>query len=98
MAVIPADAEDVFVEATTNGEQHCACVLHGRIVGYRLRDAAGRLVIERAVKDGVRHGRERHWGSDGHLEFETTYVNGLEHGLGPAVVAGKWPILNAMSG
>src|SRR6266849_4842311 len=81
IAVIPADAEDVFVEATTNGEQRYDCVLHGQIVGYRLRDAAGRLVIERAVKDGVRHGRERHWGSEGHLEFETTYVNGLEHGV-----------------
>jgi hypothetical protein len=81
IAVIPADAEDVFVEPTTNGERRYACVLHGQIVGYRLRDAAGRLVFERAVKDGVPHGPERHWGSDGDLEFEKTYVNGIEHGL-----------------
>ena len=80
-SVIPADGEEVFIEATANGERSYACVLHGHTVGYRLRDAAGRLVIERAVKDGVQHGGERHWGSDGHLEFETSYVNGLEHGL-----------------
>jgi hypothetical protein len=80
-SVIPADVEEVFIEATANGERSYTCVLHGHTVGYRLRDATGRLVFERAVKDGVQHGTERHWGSDGHLEFETSYVNGLEHGL-----------------
>src|SRR5438105_4971551 len=80
-SVIPDGAEEVFIEPTVNGDQGYACVLNGHTVGYRLRDAAGRLVIERALKNGVPHGPERHWGSDGHLEFETTYVNGLEHGV-----------------
>ena len=79
--VIPAGAEEVFIEATINGDQSYACVLNGHTVGYRLRDTTGRLVIERALKDGVQHGPERHWGADGHLEFETSYVNGLEHGV-----------------
>jgi hypothetical protein len=80
-SVIPVGAEEVFIEATPDGDQSYACVLNGHTVGYRLRDATGHLGIERALKDGVRHGPERHWGSDGRLEFETSYVNGLEHGV-----------------
>ena len=70
-SVIPADAQEVLIEATTKEVQSYTCVLNGQTVGYRLRDATGHL-IERAFKDGVQHGTERDWGPDGQLEFETS--------------------------
>jgi hypothetical protein len=72
-----------FIEPT--GDRRYACRRGDEIVGRRVRDASGRLLMEWSECAGVRHGSERNWAPDGSLEFETNYVDGLEHG-----VAAQW--------
>lgn len=51
------------------------------IVGYRLFDTDGELVLDCGVRRGRRHGREYRLDVPGKLLSATAYRNGLEHGL-----------------
>lgn len=77
---IPDGAAEVFVEVESSGHRLFKCVMNGEEVGCRRRGDHGELFEEHGLKDGRYHGYWRQWGPDGKLEFETLYVNGLEHG------------------
>jgi hypothetical protein len=51
------------------------------IVGYRLFDTDGELLLDCGVRGGRRHGREYRLDLPGRLLSATAYRNGLEHGL-----------------
>jgi hypothetical protein len=84
----PTGGKEVF-ERVEFGYRYFRCVPEGQTVGYRVRDDHGRLVQEFALKDGLLHGLERHWAPDGMLEFETCYVEGLEHGTAKQWLDGR---------
>lgn len=79
---IPRQAEEVLERVDQAGNKVFRCVVDGQVVGKRIRDTSGALAWEFQVKDGgEKHGLERQWAPDGTLEFETTYVDGREHGV-----------------
>lgn len=51
------------------------------VVGYRLFDADGEVLLDAGVHRGRRHGREYRLDVPGKLLSATAYKNGLEHGL-----------------
>lgn len=58
------------------------CILNDQLVGQRVYDQDGQLILETPIKDGKRHGREYRWYEDGStLESVESYDNGLIHGL-----------------
>jgi hypothetical protein len=80
---IPPDAVEVPTRAVwaEPGCQGFDCVLGDQVVGYRVRTGDGLLVREGALKDGVPHGVERTYDSDGALDFQTGRCHGVEHGV-----------------
>jgi hypothetical protein len=56
------------------------CFLNGILVGQRVYNLKGTLVLETPIKDGLKHGREFTWGDDGKLLLIEPYVKGKIHG------------------
>src|SRR6266542_246240 len=81
--VMPAAAVELLDETTPAGAAGARyrCEVDGVLVGYRLRDEAGHIVMETAWGAGAPHGLQREWDSDGSLLFEARYVKGREHGV-----------------
>ncbi len=80
---MPAAAVELLDETTPAGAAGARyrCEVDGVLVGYRLRDEAGHIVMETAWGAGAPHGLQREWDSDGSLLFEARYVKGREHGV-----------------
>ncbi len=57
------------------------CVLEGKIVGERVYNQAGQLVIERPIKDGKTHGHVYFWNDDGTLNSVEPFLEGKPHGV-----------------
>jgi hypothetical protein len=96
---IPAGAEELrdFAAVFENLDYRgYTCVLDGKVVGYRVRTVAGRLVREHGLKDGRRHGPWRQWDDEGRLAFETSYLDGLEHGIARQWIDGQLQITYRM--
>jgi len=53
---------------------------NGTLVGQRLYNHEGIMVVETAMKDGHKHGREFTWSDDGKLLLIEPYVRGKIHG------------------
>ena len=61
-------------------ERVTSCLLNGEVVGQRVYNEEGQLVIESPLRDGSKHGCEYHWDDDGRLLSIEPYVNGKAHG------------------
>ena len=79
---IPAGARARVAHRHASGAPERVEYLVGRaVVGYRLFDADGELLLDAGVHRGRRHGREYRLDVPGKLLSATAYKNGLEHGL-----------------
>jgi hypothetical protein len=79
---IPAAAHARVAHRHASGAPERVEYLVGRaVVGYRLFDADGELLLEAGVHRGRRHGREYRLDVPGKLLSATAYENGLEHGV-----------------
>jgi hypothetical protein len=56
------------------------CFLDGNLVGQRVYNQEGIMVLETPMKDGLKHGRELTWSDDGKLLLIEPYVKGKIHG------------------
>jgi len=56
------------------------CFRNGTLVGRRVYNQEGIMIIETAMKDGLKHGRELTWSDDGQLLLIEPYVRGKIHG------------------
>lgn len=70
-------------------------ILEDKVVGYRQFDHEGRLIIETAVKNNRKHGREYtwYWYDPNKLSLQEPYENGLVHGT-----ATQWAIDGRLMG
>jgi hypothetical protein len=82
---IPTDAEERplsdYKEAS--GAIHyrtTECWHAGQVVGRRCYRAAGQLIMETPLRDGVKHGREYTWDDEGWLLLIEPYAHGQIHG------------------
>src|SRR5437016_4009810 len=57
------------------------CVLDGKIVGERVYNQDGQVVIERPIKSGKTHGHMYFWNDDGTLSLVEPYLEGKVHGV-----------------
>src|SRR4051794_5138675 len=82
-SLFPADTEELPDGVDVGGGTRAFnCIVAGEVVGYRWRDAEGRLIQETQTRNGRRCGLQREWDEDGYLTFETAYdENGAEHGV-----------------
>src|SRR5690242_8735464 len=65
------------------------CRVKGRLVGTRHYDEFDRLIIERPMWRGKKHGIELTWDEQGHLEFAEPFVDGIPHGTARQYQAGR---------
>lgn len=72
---IPARAKEVLVNLSVREYR-----LGGKLVGRRIFNSEGTLVIETPMRDGRKHGRELTWDDDGKLELVEPYYDGKIHG------------------
>jgi len=56
------------------------CFLDGNLVGQRVYNLEGIMVLETPMKEGLKHGREFTWSDDGKLLLIEPYVKGKIHG------------------
>jgi hypothetical protein len=61
---------------------YCAtdCLLNGLLIGRRVYNQDGVMVLETPIRDGLKHGREFTWDEDGRLLLVEPYVKGKIHG------------------
>jgi hypothetical protein len=79
---IPAGARPRIVRQHPSGaKERVDFVLAGKVVGYRLFDAAGELIHDCGLRDGKPHGTAYRLDQPGIVLSATTYKDGLEHGL-----------------
>lgn len=57
------------------------CFLGKRLVGKRVYNFNGVLIIETPLVDGIKHGREINWDDSGKIISIEPYVNGKMHGI-----------------
>jgi hypothetical protein len=55
-----AAIREIFDSVVEEGRRGFRLGAHGRVVGYRVRDQAGRVVREHGLKDGKMHGPARY--------------------------------------
>src|SRR5512134_34396 len=75
------------------------CFFKGNLVGQRVYNHAGFMVVETPMKDGLKHGREITWNEDGTLLSIEPYARGRIHGTAKQYgrngkVIGKYTILH----
>ena len=56
------------------------CFLKGKLVGQRVYNREGILILETPMRDGLKHGREMTWSDDGELLLIEPYTKGKIHG------------------
>ena len=56
------------------------CFFKGNLVGQRVYNHVGFMVVETPMKDGLKHGREITWNEDGTLLLIEPYTRGKIHG------------------
>ncbi len=80
--IIPEKALQRTVERYPNGNKHRTLhYLAGKKVGYRVWNDDGSLVMECATKNGLDHGRFRHFDSEGWVTWEGSCFKGKHHGI-----------------
>ena len=57
-----------------------ACFINGNLVGQRVYNQEGIMILETPMKDGLKHGREFTWSDDGKLLLIEPYTKGKVHG------------------
>jgi hypothetical protein len=57
------------------------CFFDGILVGQRVYNREGMMVLETPIQDGLRHGWEFTWDDDGRLLLMEPYVKGKIHGM-----------------
>lgn len=82
---IPSDSEEGEVKYESCGDPDCnyravKLLLNGQVVGNRLYNENGILILEEPIKDGCIHGTVYWWSDEGFLEFLEPYHEGLMHG------------------
>jgi len=78
--VIEKTVREYKQEGTLRYYRVTECFRNGTLVGQRLYNQEGILVVETAMKDGLKHGREFTWSDDGKLLLIEPYVRGKIHG------------------
>jgi antitoxin component YwqK of YwqJK toxin-antitoxin module len=79
---IPEGARARIVERHPSGAKARAdYLLAGKVVGYRLFDAAGELIYDCGLRDGRPHGMAFRLDAPGRVLSAIPYAAGLEHGL-----------------
>jgi hypothetical protein len=56
------------------------CFFEGHLVGQRVYNREGVIVLETPMKNGLKHGQEITWSDDGELLLIEPYVEGKAHG------------------
>jgi hypothetical protein len=82
---IPQDITEKTVRGykrkdTIHDHRVTACFRHGTLVGQRIYNQEGIMVVETPMKDGLKHGPEYSWDDDGKLLLIEPYVRGNIHG------------------
>ena len=67
-------------EGTLHYDRVTDCFLNGILVGQRVYNREGLMVLETPIKNGLKHGREFTWDDDGKLRLIEPYVKGKIHG------------------
>jgi hypothetical protein len=85
-------------EGSLRYDRVAGCFSHGTLVGERVYNREGLLVLETPIKDGLRHGWEFTWGDDGTLLLTEPYLNGKIHGTAkqygrPGKVIGTYTLI-----
>lgn len=78
--VIEETVREYKQEGTLHYYRVTDCLFKGNLVGQRVYNQEGIMVIESPMKDGLRHGREITWSDDGKLLLIEPYVRGKIHG------------------
>jgi antitoxin component YwqK of YwqJK toxin-antitoxin module len=80
--IIPEKALQRTAEKYPSGKKHKTFhYLNGKKVGRRIWNEDGSMFIECAMKDGVDHGRFRHFDPEGWLIWEGSCLKGKHHGV-----------------
>jgi hypothetical protein len=74
---VPAHKET----GTSPDDRIVDCFFHGSLVGRRVYNRKGSLVLETPMKDGLKHGPEFTWDDDGNLLLVEPYKRGKVHGM-----------------
>lgn len=67
-------------EGTLHHDRIADCFINGNLVGQRVYNQEGSMVLETPMKDGLKHGREITWSDDGELLLIEPYAKGKVHG------------------
>jgi hypothetical protein len=65
--VIEEPTREQNAKDLSHGYRVVDCHLKGKLVGRRVYNREGILVLETPMKDGLKHGREVTWSDDGRL-------------------------------
>jgi len=86
MKPVKSDIPPNVIETSIGGDkftnhQVVNCFMGTNLVGQRVYNSHGVLVIETPIKDGLKHGREITWDDSRKLISIEPYVNGKIHGI-----------------
>ncbi len=74
------ETECEVIPFTGEVHRHVELVLDGKVVGKRIYNENGTLILEEPLKDGRTHGTKYWWNDDSSLQFLEPYHEGLVHG------------------
>jgi len=78
--IVEKPVREYIQEGAFHHDRVTDCLLNSILVGQRVYNREGVMILETPMKEGLKHGWESTWNDDGTLLLVEPYVNGRIHG------------------